>query len=129
LNVVLLQGVPVVIDWEMARIDAPLFDIAMSQVHTEIAMSIGEFPQAEDRFAYGRLLLDAYCALRPIPEGDLRYFRALAACRRLTDVARALRRAGLDAENRAELEAEGAAAISLLDREIGFAGREVFTDK
>lgn len=125
LNVVLSGSGPVVIDWEMARVDDPRLDVAMSQVHTEVALGIGEYPRAEDRFADGRRLLDAYRTLRPVSEADLRYFRVLAACRRLGDVAGALQRASLREEDRAELEAEGASAIGLLDLEIGFDEREV----
>jgi aminoglycoside phosphotransferase (APT) family kinase protein len=118
LNVVLSKDGPVVIDWEMARVDHPLMDVAMSQVHTEVALGIGEYPRVADRLAYGRDVLDAYRSRRPVDEAELAYFRVLAACRRLDDVAGALQRPGLHAGDRAELEAEGASAISLLDREI-----------
>lgn len=122
LNVVMSQDGPVVIDWEMARLDDPLLDVAMSQVHTEIALGIGEYPPRGDRFAYSQSVLEAYRALRPAPDDDLSYCRILAACRRLGDVAGALQRASLREEDRAELEAEGASAIGILDREIGFTG-------
>ncbi|MGH2561519.1 MAG: phosphotransferase family protein [Thermomicrobiales bacterium] len=120
LNVVLSGDDPVVIDWEMARLDHPLMDVAMSQVHTEIALGIGEYPRLADRFAYGRHVLEAYRTRWPVDDAELCYFRALAACRRLGDVAGALQRPGLQADDRAELEGEGASAISLLDREIGW---------
>ncbi len=123
LNVVLSGDEAVVLDWEMARVDDPLLDVAMAQVHTEIALGIGEYPRTPAGFAYSHDVLDAYRALRPVAEADLRYYRALAACRRLGDVAGALRRAQLREEDRAELAAEGAAALGLLDREIGFGGR------
>jgi aminoglycoside phosphotransferase (APT) family kinase protein len=122
LNVVMSAGGPVVIDWEMARIDEPLLDVAISQVHTEVALGIGEYPQMGDRFAPGRSVLDAYRALRPAPGADLGYFRVVAACRQLGDVAGALQRPVLREEDHAELEAEGASAVSILDREIRFTG-------
>lgn len=122
LNVVMSGDGPVVIDWEMARLDDPLLDLAMSQVHTEIALGIGEYPPTGDRFAYSQSVLEAYRALRPVPDDDLSHCRILAACRRLGDVAGALQRASLREEDRAELEAEGASGIGILDREIGFAG-------
>ncbi len=44
----------------------------------------------------------------------------IAACRRLGDVVGALQRPALGEENRAELQAESASAIGILDRETGF---------
>ncbi len=90
----------------------------MSQVLTEVALGIGEYPPRGDRFAYGSDVLQGYSLVRPVPEGPLGYFRVLAACRRLTDVAGALSRPGLRADAHAELTAEGESAIGIIDREM-----------
>lgn len=122
LNVVMSRHEPTVIDWEMARIDDPLLDVAMAQVHVEVSLGWGELPWMEDRFAYGRSVSAAYRAFRSVPEADLRYYRVLAACRRPGDVAGARERADMPDEVRVELQVEGTSAIGILDREIDFAG-------
>lgn len=121
-NIVMTEDDACVIDWEKASRSHPLTDIAMAQVHTEMAIALGEYPSLDDSTGFARCLLEAYLDSRSIACSDLGFFRILAACQRLGDVAGALQRPVLLEKDRVELQAEGAVAIELIDREIGFFG-------
>ncbi len=121
-NIVMADDGACVIDWEKASCAHPLADIAMAQVHTEIAIALGEYPALDGSLVFGHLLLAGYLGSRSIDCRDLGVFRLLATCQRLEDVAGALQRPVLLEKDRLELQAEGAVAIALIDREIGFFG-------
>lgn len=119
-NIVITEEGACVIDWEKAARAHPLMDIAMAQVHTEMAIALGEYSRLDNSPGFARCLLDAYLGSRPIACRDLGFFRILACSQRLYDVAGALQRAVLLENDRAELHAEAAVAavaIELLDRE------------
>lgn len=118
LNVVLGPAEPVVLDWELATVADPLADVAMTQVLVETDPPDGAGDPAAHR-RYSAEVLAVYRTRLPAPDVDLRYFRVLAVCRRLSDIAGAWQGPAKSEVARAGLEAEGATAVSLLDREIG----------
>lgn len=118
LNVVLGPSGPVVLDWELATVADPLADVAMTQLLVETDPPDGAGNPAAHR-RYSAEVLAAYRTRLPAPDADLRYFRVLAVCRRLGDIAGAWQGPAKSEAVQAGLEAEGATAISLLDREIG----------
>lgn len=121
-NIIMASDGAHVIDWEKAARAHPLADIAMAQIHTEIAIALGEYPVPDESLIFGDLLIEGYLRSRSIDCRDLGFFRLLAACQRLGDVAGALQRPVLLDGDRAELHAEGRAAIAIIDREIDQSG-------
>ncbi|MDQ3700446.1 MAG: phosphotransferase [Chloroflexota bacterium] len=125
MNVVLSPAGPVVLDWELAAVADPLADVAMTQVLVEATGGTDPFDGTGNPAAYSRYnadVLAAYQTCLPAPEADLRYFRMLAICRRLGDIAGAWQGPAKSAAARADLEAEETAAIRALDLELTTAG-------
>lgn len=117
-NIVMTNTGAYLIDWEKASRSHPLADIAMAQVHTEMAVELAEYPPLEESLNFGRLVLAGYLDHRLIDVRDLGYFRVIAACQRLGDVAGALHRPILHEKDRTKLQTEGALAIAIIDCEI-----------
>jgi len=118
-NVIQTNTAPVVIDWEKTRLDHPLIDVAMAQVHVEMSIGLDEYPAPDgDRSAYSDALLAAYSERIPVSRESLSLFRVVAACIRLTDVMGALDRAELSTDATMELERERDLALAIVDAEM-----------
>ncbi len=118
-NVIQTDAEPVVIDWEKARLDHPLIDVAMAQVHVEMSIGLDEYPTPDSGWtAYSDALIAAYNERIPVSQESLSFFRVVAACIRLTDVMGALDRPELPIDVRLELEQERDLALAIIDAEI-----------